>query len=181
MRDMKTLSLSLFVALLFGLIFPSPLVSEALKKEIEWSEPKPLIIKSKVLEVNNEQKVVTFEGDVNAETDDFVMECQKMLVYYDSLPTQESAGKVKTRITKIVATGQVKINRANGGMATAEKAVYYQNDEEVILTGNPVVKQGNDFVEGDRIIVFIKENRSIVESSEDKKVRAIIFPEPEKR
>jgi lipopolysaccharide export system protein LptA len=181
MRDMKILALPLVVALLFGLIFPSPLVSEALKKELEWSEPKPLVIKSKILEVNNEQKVVTFEGDVNAVTDDFVMDCQKMLVYYDSLPTQENAGEVKTRITKIVATGQVKINRANGGMATAEKAVYNQNDEEVILTGNPVVKQGNDFVEGDRIIVFIKENRSIVESSEDKKVRAIIFPEPEER
>jgi lipopolysaccharide export system protein LptA len=180
-RGMKTASVFLFVALLFGPIFSGPAVSEVFKGELERPEPTPLVIKSKCLEVDNEQKVVTFEGEVNAVTEDFVLDCQKMLVYYDNLPTPDNAGRVKTKITQIIAMGQVKINRANGGMATAEKAVYNQNNEEVILTGNPMVKQGDDFVEGDRITVYIKENRSVVESSEDNKVRAIIFPGPEKR
>jgi lipopolysaccharide export system protein LptA len=178
---MKSVLVSLFAALLFGLTFPRPVVSEALRKEIERPALNNLIIKSKILEVNNALKVVTFEGDVNAKTDDFILDCQKMLVYYDTLPSQENAGNVKAKITKIIATGQVRINRAKGGMATAEKAVYYQKDEEFILTGNPVVKQGDDLVEGDRITVYLKENRSVVESSEDNKVRAVIFPESEER
>ena len=66
-------------------------------------------------------------------------------------------------------------------MATAEKAVYYQKDEKMVLTGNPVVKQGNDSIEGDRITIFLKENRNVVESSGDRKVRATIFPNSEKR
>ena len=76
---------------------------------------------------------------------------------------------------------RVKINRDQGGMATVEKAVYYRQDEKVVLTGKPVVKQGNDFMAGDRITIFLNENRSVVESSEDKKVRAVIFPKREKR
>ena len=84
-------------------------------------------------------------------------------------------------ISKIIATGRVSISRAQGGLATAEKAVYFEDDEKIVLTGNPVVKQGNDFVEGDRITIFLKENRSVVESFVGKKVKAIIFPKREKR
>ena len=50
----------------------------------------------------------------------------------------------------------------------------------MVLTGNPVVKQGNDFVEGSTITLFLKEERSIVESSEGGKVRAVIFPKEKK-
>jgi len=57
----------------------------------------------------------------------------------------------------------------------AEKAVYYQDDEKAVLTGNPVVKQGDDFIEGSVITLFLKENRSVVEGSEVKKVRVILF------
>ena len=87
----------------------------------------------------------------------------------------------ETKILKIIATGQVRISRAQGGLATSEKAVYYEDDEKIVLTGKPVVRQGNDFVEGDRITIFLKENRSVVESSLGKKVKAIIFPKSGKR
>ena len=181
MRGIKYEACFLFAALLFGVILPGPVGSESLQKEIEEPEPKPIVIKSKTLEVDNKLKVVTFTGDVNAQKDDVVIDCQKMLIYYENLPAQNDTAEVQTRINKIVAIGQVTINRAQGGMATAEKAVYYQRDEKVVLTGKPVVRQGNDFVEGDRVTIFLKENRSVVESSEDKKVRAIIFPEREER
>ena len=63
----------------------------------------------------------------------------------------------------------------------AEQAIYYQSDERVVLTGKPVVKQGNDFVEGAKITLLLKENRSIVEGSEDSKVRAVLSPKNKKR
>jgi lipopolysaccharide export system protein LptA len=109
-----------------------------------------------------------------------VIDCDKMLVYYTQAGDRKGEKEPETKIDKIVATGQVKINRTQGGVATAEKAVYYQNEEKVILTGNPVVRQGNDTVEGERITIFLEENRSIVESSEDRKVKAVIFPKSEK-
>ena len=180
---MRTLryGLPLLALFLFALLFSSPVGSEALQKEVQKASSKPFVIKSKSLEVDDKLKVVTFTGDVNATKDDFVIHCQKMLVSYQNLPTQKNTGAGGARIDKIVATGRVRIVRAQGAVATAEKAVYYQQDERVVLTGKPVVKRGNDLVEGDRVTIFLKENRSIVESSSDKRVRAIIFPKNEKR
>ena len=170
---------------LLGFMASASVGSEDLQKEAEKAEPKPIIIKSKTLEVNDKTKVVTFEGDVNAEvsakSDDFVIDSHKILVYYTNPPSQQQDSEKESKIDKIVATGEVRIKRGQGGVATAEKAVYFQQDEKIVLTGNPVVKQGKDFVEGDRITIFLEENRNVVESTGDKKVRAIIFPRGEKR
>jgi lipopolysaccharide export system protein LptA len=51
----------------------------------------------------------------------------------------------------------------------------------VVLTGDPAVKKGDDSVRGCRITIFLKENRSIVEACPDKKVRAIIHPDRDKK
>jgi lipopolysaccharide export system protein LptA len=66
-------------------------------------------------------------------------------------------------------------------LALAGKAVYSRNDEKVVLTGSPVVKQGDDFVEGSRITLFLRDQRSIVEGSENKKLRAVLSPRRGKR
>ena len=80
-----------------------------------------------------------------------------------------------------MATGNVKIYRGTqGGIATSSKAVYYQDQDKLVLTGKPMVKQGQDFVEGVRITIYLKENRSVVESSRSKPVKAIIFPKKKK-
>ena len=132
--------------------------------------------------MNNELKIVTFKGDVNAKKDSFVINCDNMLVYYKSTPGEQGKGdESKTSIDKIVATGHVTINRAKGGMATAEKAIYYQEDEKMVLMGSPAVKQGGDLVKGDRITIFLNEDRTIVESSEDSKVSVTISPRHPKR
>lgn len=166
---------------LFGLTAPVSEGAEAPKKEGEKTEPKPIVIKSKTLEVDNETKVITFTGEVNAQKDEFVIDCQKMLLYYENTPKKGDSETSENSIDKIVAEGQVKITRTEGGMATSDKAIYYQRTEKVVLTGNPVVKQENDFVEGDRITMFLKENRTVVEGSGSRKVRALIFPKREKR
>ncbi|MDY6879923.1 MAG: lipopolysaccharide transport periplasmic protein LptA [Desulfatiglans sp.] len=149
------------------------------EQESEKAASKPLVIKSKTLEIDDIQKIVTFVDQVNAKKEEFTIDCQKLLVFYrDSSPSKDNTEE-QLKIDKIVATGDVRIDRTEGGLATAEKAVYYQQEEKMVLTGNPVVKQGSDFVEGDRILIFLKENRSIVESSKDKRVKAVIFPRRE--
>jgi len=181
MKNLKYKPLFTVMILLFGLIFPCVAGSETLKEELGKGEPEEMVIKSNKLEMDDNRKVVIFTGDVDAKREDFVINCKKLVVFYKSLPGSKEPGKEKTEVDKIVATGQVKISHAKGGAATSEKAVYYQREEKVVLTENPVVKKGNDFVEGDRITMYLKENRSVVESSADRKVKAIIFPKPRKK
>lgn len=155
--------------------------SQVLQKENQGGKTGPIVIKSKTLEADDNLKLVTFTGDVKATRDDFVIDCQKMVVHYESLPARNDNKEPGTRIKRIVATGDVKINRAKGGIATADKAVYHPQCEEIVLTNKATVKQENDLVEGDKITIYLKENRSVVESTEDRKVRAVIFPKREKR
>jgi lipopolysaccharide export system protein LptA len=181
MRFKRYRLISWATILFFALSAAGSAVAEAPKKEVEKTEPKPIVIKSKTLEVDNETKVVTFRGEVNAQKDEFTIDCQEMRLYYENTPNQSDSDTSEGSVDKIVAEGQVKITRTEGGMATSDKAIYYQKTEKVVLTGNPVVKQENDFVEGDRITMFLKENRTVVEGSGNRKVRALIFPKREKR
>jgi len=132
------------------------------------------MINSRTLSVDHNSNVVTFSGDVRAENDEMVIECREMKVYYGEAPGG-GTGDESYRVEKIVSTGDVRITRALGGVATAETAVYHQAEEKMVLTGNPVVRQGKDYVQGDRIVFYIKENRSVAESTGSGKVKAVIF------
>ena len=180
MKRLKTCPVFLLTGLLLLWVLSSPVLSASPLKKTQKKDQGPMVIKSKTLEADDKKKKITFAGDVEAKRDDFTVLCNKLVVLYEKPSEQKETEKVSARIDRIVATGAVKIIRAEGGVATGEKAVYYQKSEKLVLTGKPVVKQGEDFVEGDVITLFLKENRSIVESAKDKKVRAVIFPKQEK-
>lgn len=150
---------------------------QAVQRKADQGKGTPTVIKSNSLEIDNKRREVTFTGSVEARKDDMTINCQKMFVYYlEDKAAGRTSEKEAFRIDRIVATGEVKINRTDGGLATAEQATYYQSEEKVVLTGNPVVKQGEDFVEGSVITLFLREDRSLVEGSGDEKVRAILSP-----
>ena len=130
-------------------------------------------------EIDNKRYVMIFIGNVEAAKDDINIKCQRLELFYENLSSNnDPGGEGKVKILEIIAMEDVRISRPDGGIATAEKAVYNQKDEKVILTGNPAVfKQGTNFVEGPKIILFLKEERYIVEG----RAKAVVFPNEEKR
>ena len=159
------------------IILAHPLAfSEISPKEEEKNDKPSIVVKADSLEIDNKKKIVTFSGNVDAKRDVFTMYCEKMDLHYVDRQSGTSPEKTQFEVEKIIASGNVKIIRTGGGSATADKAIYYQAEEKVVLTGNPVVKQGRDSVEGSRITLYLKDNRSIVEGSENRKVKAILFP-----
>ena len=162
------------------LLFPPNASGQTLKKALGDSQGQPIVIKSNSLEFDHQRKMVTFSGNVDAKREDWTIVCQKMVVYYVE-KGKESPQKESMKIEKIVAKGDVRITRASGGLATAEEATYYWDEERVVLTGKPVVQQGDDFVEGAVVTLLLKENRSLVEGSGNTRVRAVISPRSEKR
>jgi len=162
------------------LLFQPSANGQTLKKALGDSQGQPIVIKSNSLEFDHQRKMVTFSGNVDARREDWTIQCQKMIVYYGE-KAKESSEKDSMKIEKIIAKGDVKITRSSGGLASAEEATYYWDEERVVLIGKPVVQQGDDLVEGTIVTLFLKENRSIVEGSADTRVRAVISPRSEKR
>ena len=75
---------------------------------------------------------------------------------------------------EIVATGNVRIDQGTR-WAVGGRATYNQQQRTMVLTENPVLHDGPNEVAGDRVVVFIDENRSVVEGGR-KRVKAVVFP-----
>ena len=67
-------------------------------------------------------------------------------------------------VSLIEAMGNV-IMEQGGKTSKSKKAVYSQHDDKLVLTGDPEVWEEGYHVTGVRMTMFLKEDRSIVESS----------------
>jgi lipopolysaccharide export system protein LptA len=191
-RIQKAASLTASLCVVFfWMLCTAAFPAELMGKKSLTAGDVPIVILSNSLEVDNKQRVVTFTGSVEARKDDMLIRCQKMFVYYTDAEEKKTSQEQKTsqknsesqglKIERIVAKGDVKIERTEGGVATAEEAVYYEDEEKVVLQGKPVVKQGEDYVEGSVITLFLKEDRSVVEGGGEQKVRAVLSPRSRKK
>ncbi len=75
-------------------------------------------------------------------------------------------------ISLVEATGRVRIERSDG-RATSKKAIYYADEEKIVLTGDPVAWQKGTRVTGKIITMYLAEERSVVEGGS----RVMIEPE----
>ena len=76
-----------------------------------------------------------------------------------------------------MAIGKVRIDNGTH-WATGGRAVFEQGARTLVLTENPVLHDGANEVSGDRVTVFLDENRSVVEGGR-KRVKATVFPNKE--
>ncbi|MGQ0812832.1 MAG: LptA/OstA family protein [Nitrospiraceae bacterium] len=145
-------------------------------------------ITAKKMTVRNQDNKAIFEGSVVLTKGALVVHSDKMVVSFRSQDQSALSGKsneqkdlngnvpvvgkaagpdapptVSNRsVSMIEATGRVKIEK-EGGQATCQKAIYYQNEEKIILFGDPVAWQKGTRVSGKRITMFLAEDRSVVE------------------
>ncbi len=136
----------------------------------------PIRIQASRLDSYNEEKKIIFSGDVVAKKAEMTIYADQMTVYYRKTEGKDAGqGGDAEEVEKIFAKGHVRIVK-NNRTATGDDAVYYSAEQNVILTGNPRVWEGNNMVKGDKITIFLDEDRSIVESQEGNRVEAIVYP-----
>ena len=134
------------------------------------------------LDMNEAKNTIVFEGSVHADSGDSIVKCDRMEVFYikDSSDTSGGVAGDGKKIDRILCTGNVDITRSDGTHAKADKAEMFQLKEILILSGNAMASQGKNSVAGNIITLFFKEKRTVVESSESSRVKAIIFRNGEK-
>ncbi|NLI31788.1 MAG: hypothetical protein GX422_03240 [Deltaproteobacteria bacterium] len=79
------------------------------------------------------------------------------------------------KIDRIEVEGNVRISQRDK-LATSEKAVYYHQEQKIVLMGRPVVSQGKDKVQGRLITLYIAQGKSVVEGGEETPVQAVLHP-----
>jgi lipopolysaccharide export system protein LptA len=48
------------------------------------------------------------------------------------------------------------------------------------MSGNAIMQEGANVIRGQKIVVFLNENRGVVEAAENKRVTATIYPTDQK-
>jgi len=79
------------------------------------------------------------------------------------------------RIVRVVPTGNVRIITRDCRMGTALRAEYYDGDQRFVLIGNARVWRDADVVTGERITIYLAEDRSLVEGGKQERVKAIFY------
>ncbi len=149
----------------------------------------PTTITSRTMTVNNHENTAIFDGAVVLKRGLLVVHSDHMVVSFhpsrNGADSKDSGGTTKSKnltspttaevkerdstpavsersIRMVEATGRVNIKKEDG-QATCQKAVYYEDQKKIVLTGEPVAWQKGTRVSGKRIIMFLDEDRSVVE------------------
>ncbi|HWX76846.1 MAG TPA: lipopolysaccharide transport periplasmic protein LptA [Candidatus Acidoferrales bacterium] len=172
-RRLLFVSVILFLGLAGALMVgaATPTKEEGKKKSsstgFEFNKKDPIYITSDWMEVDQNKSTITYKGRVVTVQADMTMRSETLTAYYDPEMKQ---------MKQIVAEGKVNATQGNR-VATGEKAVFDDKEKTVTLTGNPVMRQGNNQVSGIKVIYFTEQDRAIAEGDEKIRVRATIFPE----
>jgi lipopolysaccharide export system protein LptA len=140
------------------------------------NENSSIQIKSDNLVAYNEASYAEFTGNVSAVQGTTLITSDKLKIYYSK--ASENKGKKDTgeeSIKKVVASGNVVI-RSENRTAYTSMAEYTPASKVVVLSGpGSKVTSGNNYVSGDKITFYVKEDRVIVERSTEKQVEAVFY------
>ncbi len=162
-------SLSSVLCSLFSVFCLLSSISYA-ENDITKEENVPIKITSSRMETQNGKNVVSFLENVVAKKGDMTIYANRLDVYSD---------KDKKKLIKIIAEGDVRIEKGLK-TATGATAEYYEEEQKLILRGNPKLKEKDNLIEGSEIIYYIKEENVTVHGDENKKVEVTLFPEEKK-
>ncbi len=144
------------------------------------SSKQPIHIKSDSMEAVDKAGKVVFKGNVVAVKGDLTINSDRLEVIYskqdtsDSDNKQNADNKKRRRLKRLIATGHVKIIQGKK-VGTCKEAVYDKNSEKLILTGDAQVWEGSNRIKGSVITMYINEDRSVVQGSQNQKVEATVY------
>jgi lipopolysaccharide export system protein LptA len=133
----------------------------------------PVTVDADQLENLQKEGLIVFTGNVVATQDNSKQYADRMEVYLDAKGDN---------IVRTISTGNVRIITKDCRMGTARRAEYYDAEQRVVLIGNARVWREDNVVTGDRITIYLAEDRSVVEGGKQSRVKAVFYPksqEPE--
>ena len=130
----------------------------------------PVNVAADQMEFDYKTMVLTYRGSVVVTQADMTLRANSLRVTL----TKEGQQRAK----EVVAEGDVKID-AGERHASGGRAVFDDSKRTVTLSEQAVLRDGPNEVAGDRVVVYIDEQRSVVEGGPER-VRAVLYPPTER-
>ncbi len=149
----------------------------------EPSGKQTRIVADKVV-YSRQENTVRFEGNVHAAREAFEIWCTEMTVFVakEGAAGGENGGQPSLQsqrnFERIVAVGDVRLHMDNR-TAESRKAVYEAKSETLTLTGNVRLREGRNTIQGEKVKLYLKEDRSEVMSGEEGQVEATFYSSEE--
>lgn len=147
---------------------------------------EPIVVTSDRLEYDYRSNVVVYRGAVQALQGRLKITSDTLTVTFadgkDGAAAPQGGfalGAGSARLREIVAAGKVRIEDGTR-WATGGRAVFDQANRTLVLSETPVLHDGANEVLGDRVIVYLDEDRSVVEGGR-KRVKAVLYPDREEK
>jgi lipopolysaccharide export system protein LptA len=154
---MNRRSLAFSITLFSFFLSPFPAISPLWAAE----EPPIQIEANHMLSVEKTNNV-QFSGDVDAKQGDVRIRCDEMTVYYTQAEKLTGKGENKSQqVEKLFCDGNVEVTKGEW-LGTSKKMLYIKKVRQVILTGKAKAWQGQNVVNGEKIIYYLDEGRSEV-------------------
>lgn len=155
------------------------------------SRKEPIQIDADALELDYKGSTILYKGNVRVRQGDVTLTSNLLTIRYDSdagkraktsgekpassdAPVATAPGGAGS-IKEIVAEGDVKITQGDR-IAEGRRAVFDREKQTIVLSDRAVLHEGRNQVAGDRIVVYLKEERSVVESGGNSRVTAVLYP-----
>ena len=137
----------MFRFILISLSLTLTILSESKAQEEKLEASDELIITSRHLDYDYENRRAVFHREVKAINGDTILTSEKMTSFFDK----------ENQPYLLIAEEDVFINRGQQ-QAKAHKATYEINQKKIILRGQPELFDGKNTIKG-RVITFFEESR----------------------
>lgn len=134
----------------------------------------PLQISADSLEVQQDNRIATFKGKVEASQDDMRLKADLVRVYYaDKGKTGGGRAGDDSAITRIEAVGKVFISRP-GQTAQGDRGTYDLDKRVVVLEGNVIITERDNVLRGNKATMDLEGKQSVVEGG---RVQGVFQPQ----
>ena len=131
----------------------------------------PVEVTADRLEADETAGTVAFVGNAVAVQGGLTIHADRLTILYVTDSRE---------VERVIAAGEVRILQENRE-ATGDKAVFNRGEQTITLTGSPAVREGQSYVQGEEVVLFLDERRSIVRGGTGGRVNAVFQPPPKER
>ncbi len=135
---------------------------------------EPISVTADSLEFDYRSHLLTYKGRVEVTQGDIKLNANVLTITLQDQADNQGKDRADSQVKEVVADGQVRVTQG-ARWATGGHAVFDQTNHTVVLSQNAVIHDGQNEVSGDRIVVYLDEERSVVEGGGGR-VKAVLFP-----